>query len=390
MFSLFNLSFPIFRTFGIQVRLHIIYIILTLGMITRAYVQNPDHWLEFTLIWVVLLFFIILLHELGHCFAARKVGGDAEQILMWPLGGLAYCEVPPTPRANLITTAGGPFVNVIICNVAGLILLLAGYLPPLNIFSTNQLYYPELYSTLGSSAVPVGYDWHWTKLGSTETVTGPAVVLRDGSKWVIQNQKPIEVEPTKFPTYPDWVLWVARVFWLSWLLLLFNLLPAYPLDGGRLLQAIIWGRTGDPRRAAVIAGYSGFVVAILFTVYSFGFGDPLHFALALFIFFSSYQLIYAETYSEERGSFGYDFSKGYANFDDNEPVQKKPRRLGFFARWRLARLARKTQRDAEQRAKDEARLDQILEKINQQGKDSLTSEEKKFLERVSARYRNRP
>ncbi len=389
MLSFFNLSFPIFRAFGIQVRLHIIYIILTLGMITRAYVQNPDHWVEFTMIWVILLFAIILLHEFGHCFAARKVGGDAEQILMWPLGGLAFCEVPPTPRANFITTAGGPFVNVIICNVAALVLLLAGYLPPLNIFNTGQLYYPELHSLNGGSVVPVGYDWHWTKVGTTETVNGAAVVLRDGSKWVIQNQKPIEVEPTKFTTYPDWILWTARVFWLSWLLLIFNLLPAYPLDGGRLLQAIIWGRTDDARRASTIAAYSGFGVAIFFTIYSFGFGDPMHFALALFIFFSSYQLIYGEQYNEERGSFGYDFSKGYANFEENDPPPKKPKRVGFFTRWRLARLAKKTQRDAEQRAQDEARLDQLLEKINQQGKDSLTSEEKKFLERVSAQRRNR-
>ena len=50
---------------------------------------------------VLLLFGIILLHEFGHCFGARYVDGDAKEILIWPLGGLAYVDVPHTPRAQL-------------------------------------------------------------------------------------------------------------------------------------------------------------------------------------------------------------------------------------------------------------------------------------------------
>ena len=107
-------SIPLFRAFGIQVKLHILYIIITLAMLLRVYTQSSSkgHLAEFALIWVVMLFVIVLLHEFGHCFAARKVDGEADEILMWPLGGLAYCNVPHTPRANLITTAGGPLVNV--------------------------------------------------------------------------------------------------------------------------------------------------------------------------------------------------------------------------------------------------------------------------------------
>ena len=56
--------------------------------------------------------------------------------------------------------------------------------------------------------------------------------------------------------------------------------------------------------------------------------------------------------------------------------------------WRQARRARKLQREAEERAREEERMDQILEKIARSGKDSLTEEEKRFLERVSARKRN--
>src|SRR4051812_39957362 len=106
----FNWSIPLFRAFGIQVKLHILYIVVTLGLLGRAYYLDPQHIGEFALIWVVMLFVIVLLHEFGHCFAARYVDGDADEILMWPLGGLAYCNVPHAPRANMICVIGGPAV----------------------------------------------------------------------------------------------------------------------------------------------------------------------------------------------------------------------------------------------------------------------------------------
>src|SRR5262245_7806750 len=134
-------SIPLFRAFGIQVRLHILYIIITLGLVLRAVSLMPDHWLDVVLVAVVLLFIAVLLHEFGHCFAARRVDGEADEILMWPLGGLAYCAVPHTPRANLITAVGGPLVNVAICLGAGAVLIAADYLPPINVFESRQLYY---------------------------------------------------------------------------------------------------------------------------------------------------------------------------------------------------------------------------------------------------------
>src|SRR5207244_2083241 len=61
------------------------------------------------------LFVAILLHELGHCFAARWMEGEANEVLLWPLGGLARVDVPHTPRANFITAAAGPAVNLGLC-----------------------------------------------------------------------------------------------------------------------------------------------------------------------------------------------------------------------------------------------------------------------------------
>src|SRR5262249_17430360 len=73
---------------------------------------------------------------------------------------------------------------------------------------------------------------------------------------------------------PAWVAGASRLFWRNWLLFLFTLLPAYPLDGGQLLQAAIWART-DYRRGVVIAAYSGFAVSVIFLVVSIAANESL-------------------------------------------------------------------------------------------------------------------
>jgi Zn-dependent protease len=58
------------------------------------------------------LFAIVLLHEFGHALACRQVGGRANRIVLWPLGGVAYVDPPPRPGATLWSIAAGPLVNV--------------------------------------------------------------------------------------------------------------------------------------------------------------------------------------------------------------------------------------------------------------------------------------
>ena len=60
------------------------------------------------------LFLIVLLHEYGHALACRQVGGIANQIVLWPLGGVAYVDPPPRPGATLWSIAAGPLVNVVL------------------------------------------------------------------------------------------------------------------------------------------------------------------------------------------------------------------------------------------------------------------------------------
>src|SRR5690348_9634104 len=69
-----------------------------------------------SLTWNVLeylgLFLIVMLHEFGHALACRQVGGRADRIVLWPLGGVAYVDPPPRPGATLWSIAAGPLVNV--------------------------------------------------------------------------------------------------------------------------------------------------------------------------------------------------------------------------------------------------------------------------------------
>ena len=87
--------------------------------------------------------------------------------------------------------------------------------------------------------------------------------------------------------------------------------------------------------------------------------------------------------------FGYDFSQGYTSLEKDDPPAPEARKPGIIQRWRDARKAEKSQRDAEERQRDDQRMDELLEKIARQGKASLTDDDRRFMERVSARYRNK-
>ncbi|HUR53392.1 MAG TPA: site-2 protease family protein, partial [Gemmataceae bacterium] len=269
-------ALPLFRAYGIQVKLHIFFIIFTLGMFLRQVGMkgNPIWWVDVLFLTVVLLFAIILLHEFGHCFGARSVGGDAKDVLIWPLGGLAYVEIPHNPRAHFVTTAAGPAVNVAICVVCAIGLLAGGYRANLNPLADP--YITEIRHANGKTYTSE-YGLRLYKPGTSERVLTPLDALEEQFKETsLRGRFPKVVTPgggdqiaammgAERAVAPGWAVWLQRGFTLSWLLFLFNLIPAYPLDGGQLLQAMIWKRS-DYRRGVTVAAYSGFVVAVLFLI----------------------------------------------------------------------------------------------------------------------------
>src|SRR5262249_28995884 len=142
----FTWSFPLGRPFGTQLRVHILFPLFALAMVLRVAFQKdppppappwpPNLWMDVCVL-LALGFFAVLLHELGHCLGARMVDGDAPEVLLWPLGGLAPLEVPHTPRANFIAAAAGPCVNLFLCLAMFLLLAAFSLRPTLNPWSAD-------------------------------------------------------------------------------------------------------------------------------------------------------------------------------------------------------------------------------------------------------------
>jgi stage IV sporulation protein FB len=384
-------SFPLGRMFGIAVRVHVLLPLVMLGLILRALThEGSTVSLGEAGLMMVLLFVAVLLHEFGHCFAARSVDGDASEVLLWPLGGLAYCDLPHTPRAHLITALGGPAVNLVLCVVAAGALAFAQLAPPLNPLAAP--FQPELYSWQYHSALrlekapPKATQPSGDEKGKDKKAdAGPAAADRVGAAQVTSSQ--VTAPPT--PSLVPWQVVAAQLFWVNWFLLLINtLLPGFPLDGGRVLQAILWARS-DYRQATSAACYAGFVVMLVIGVFAIVANEVMAFALCLFVYMNCrQQLILLETGGED-APFGYDFSQGYTSLEGTQPPATTPRRKrpNWFQRWRQQRAARRAQREQESREAEERRMDELLAKVQQDGIQSLTDEERRFLTRVSARYR---
>src|SRR5881394_106976 len=105
-------SIHLFRIAGVDVFLHWSWFLVAAFEIsgrTRTYSSLSWNILEY-----LALFSIVLLHEFGHALACRQVGGIANRIVLWPLGGVAYVDPPPRPGAMLWSIAAGPLVNVVL------------------------------------------------------------------------------------------------------------------------------------------------------------------------------------------------------------------------------------------------------------------------------------
>src|SRR5215475_11377166 len=105
-------SFHLLRFAGIDVFVHWTWLLVAfieLSARTSSYSSPAWNIAEY-----LSLFGIVLLHEFGHALACRQVGGVANRIVLWPLGGIAYVSPPPRPGALLWSIAAGPLVNVVL------------------------------------------------------------------------------------------------------------------------------------------------------------------------------------------------------------------------------------------------------------------------------------
>jgi Zn-dependent protease len=108
-------SIHLFRLAGVEVYLHWSWFLVAAYQVeTRGSRYSSMGW---SVLEYLALFLIVLTHEFGHALACRQVGGKADQILLWPFGGVAYVSPPQRPGATLWSIAAGPLVNVVLAPI---------------------------------------------------------------------------------------------------------------------------------------------------------------------------------------------------------------------------------------------------------------------------------
>lgn len=322
-------SFPVGTWFGVQVRVSWFFPVLIAYFLIR-----PDFTLALGVAVSVIVVVSVLLHEFGHIVGTRLTGGSGNEILLWPLGGLAFVRPANTLKSQIFSTLGGPLVNLAICLIA--------LVPAMNY--------------LGGQFVRVCLNPVWfPSLAFQDLTVGELSVL---------------------------------TFWLNWVGFLLNMIPVMPLDGGWLLRTVATTRIGH-RKAVELGVMVGFVVGVIAMVVGLFIDRAGVVLIGAVVFISNLlernQLQQSDHYDES--FMGYDFSQGYTSLEQSEA--RTEQRPGFWQRWKERRRAERARRQAEKDQEVDRVLDTLLDKVHQHGMDSLSEAEKRQLARASARYRDK-
>lgn len=225
---------------GVKVFIHWTFVIL-LGWIFISYYRQNQELMDgvWGVLYILSLFLCVTLHEFGHVLTARRYGIATRDITLYPIGGVASLEaMPEKPAQELLVAAAGPAVNVVIAFLLYVYLSATGFLP------------------------------------APEILTDPALV----------EQLPF----------------AYSVMLANILLVVFNLIPAFPMDGGRMLRALLGFRM-TRARATKIAASIGQLLAIGFVFLGFFFNFWLVF-IGFFIYLGAGgEAAYEETRSALAG-----------------------------------------------------------------------------------------
>ena len=206
-------SFPLGTYFNIPVRVHYSFAFLIVFVIYVGKSRDAS-WGNIALfgIFILCLFLCVLLHEFGHALSARLYGISTHDITILPIGGVARLDrLPERPLHELIVAIAGPAVNIVLFTLLSAIL----------------------------------YIFFHIKFSIYETLTNTT------------NQ--IVIDPTAG--------FIANLMQANLMLAVFNMIPAFPLDGGRVLRALLsmsFGRSKATQWAALI----GQILAIFFFLYA--------------------------------------------------------------------------------------------------------------------------
>ena len=210
---------------GIRLRIHVTFpLLFVLTALSGFRSGAAATAVAVTIGLVAAVFVIVVLHELGHALVARRLGIRTHDILLLPIGGVARLErMPRNPRQELLIAVAGPAVNVILAACLITVLAAFGHTNAVGALSTDQ-----------------------TRL----------------TVWTV----------------------LAQLFIINLSLAAFNLLPAFPMDGGRALRALMAIRSRDYANATRSAARVGRICALVFGLAAtLGLGSPMLFVIAVFV-----------------------------------------------------------------------------------------------------------
>jgi Zn-dependent protease len=212
---------------------------------------------------VLSLFVTLILHELGHALTARRNGVPVAGIELWALGGITRTGAMPSPGVALRVAAAGPLVTVAVIVVA----IAAG-----GLLASDNHFFEVAVARSGVHATPV-------------------VV---------------------------WLSWVATI---NVLVLILNLVPAFPLDGGQIAHALVWWGTGDRNRATRVTGRLGQGFAVLLGAAGLALLVALHDSSGVWLAFIALFVYQGASAAVVQGSLGQRIQGlRVADVMDTEPV----------------------------------------------------------------------
>jgi Zn-dependent protease len=317
-------SFPLFRIFGIRVRVHFFLAIWLAALLLQGWVKGGLPGMGWHAGTLAILFATVLFHELAHCWMAIRVGAGAEEILLWPLGGMAYVGQTGSMRDEIKVAAAGPLSNFVLAGACLGALLLTGA------------------------------PWDWNHLN---------------------------------PFAPWWQMsslaqtFLVHAVRINLILGLFNLcIPAYPLDGGRILFAWLTIRHGR-HHAAVTTARIALVAGAVMAVWGLAQNDLMLILIGVWVLMESFQVLRLARMGEVGAH------PAFGGAPEHDTGRAEPDRPGFFARWRDRRESARAEREALEARELDLKVDEVLGKVSREGIGSLTPEERAILQRASERSR---
>ncbi|MBI4044471.1 MAG: M50 family metallopeptidase [Candidatus Diapherotrites archaeon] len=227
-------SLKLGKIFGISIELHSTFIIMALLFLVFIAAVEQANFFQILLLWFF-LFFSVFVHELFHSIVAISKGIKVSKITLLPIGGLSVTEeLPEKPIDEFLIAIAGPFFNFLAIIAA---LAIAAAMP---LLWPGQLF------------------------------TGTGIQAEEFYNAILQ--------------YP-----LFAFFWVNFMLGAFNLfVPALPLDGGRVLRALLSTRLGYYRATMVATGISRIISGALFII-GFAIGDLILAVIGVFIFLGAGQ-----------------------------------------------------------------------------------------------------